>query len=150
MINHYAIQAEILAKYFHKDQVDIGGTDYFSGHITNVVKQLKKTTDDDNIITVAFLHDILEDTEVNEEDLLGNFPTEIVEAVIAITKNDESYDNYLKRVKSNNLARIVKLADLQDNSDLSRLNRPQKTRDYIRLEKYNNAIKYLSDEKGDY
>ena len=46
-------------------------------------------------------------------------------------------------MKSNNLARVVKLADLKHNSDLSRLKTVSNT-DYERVKKYKNAIRYLS------
>jgi hypothetical protein len=56
---------------------------------------------------------------------------------------DQNYQEYLEKVKSNNLARVVKLADLKHNSDLSRLKSVTDT-DYDRVEKYKKAIRYLS------
>ena len=50
---------------------------------------------------------------------------------------------YLEKVKSNNLARVVKLVDLKHNSDLSRLKSVTDT-DFKRIKKYKNAIQYLS------
>lgn len=148
MTNNYRNQAKLLAERAHKEQLDIGGTDYFSGHLTTVVEIIKKFTNDDYIVSVGWLHDILEDTKVTEQDLLEKFPIEIVEAVCAITKRDsEDYNVYLERVKSNEIARTVKIADLKHNSDLTRLNRTIKSRDTKRAVKYTNAIKYLSDEK---
>lgn len=71
---------------------------------------------------VGWLHDVIEDTDVIREDLLKVFSVRIVDAVVALTKlpkGEESYLSYLNRVKSNDLALTVKLADLFHNmSDL--------------------------------
>jgi len=58
-------------------------------------------------------------------------------------KKGQDYQTYLENVKSNPLARVVKLADLKHNSDLSRL-RSVTDNDLERLEKYKRAIDYLS------
>ncbi|MBF0015502.1 hypothetical protein HAX42_14965 [Enterococcus casseliflavus] len=95
-------------------------------------------------MAVAFLHDILEDTDVSEKELFEIFPDEMVYAVKAITKNSKyiSYDDYLKKVKENELARTVKLADLKHNSMLSRL-KTYNRKDLLRVIKYINAMEYL-------
>lgn len=146
-----ACKAKELAKRVHYGQTDIGGTDLFSGHLTNVVEKLKKVTDEDYIYAVGWLHDVLEDSTLTDRDLLKElFPLEVIAAVKAITKNeDEPYDDYLKRVKANDLARIVKIADLTHNSDLTRLNRIPKARDLNRLEKYQSSIEFLKEELND-
>jgi len=80
-------------------------------------------TEDDFCVT-ALLHDVLEDTSMNEEDLVkAGFPAHIIEAVKCLTrhKNIENYKEYIKRVSTNTLARAVKLADLEDNMDMSRV-----------------------------
>ena len=66
---------------------------------------------------VAWLHDVLEDTNVTRKDLeAAEFPTEVIEAVVAITRNDgETYLDYIQRCKRNPLARMVKIADIRDN-----------------------------------
>jgi hypothetical protein len=72
--------------------------------------------DDDTRQTIGFLHDIVEDTDVMEELLRGIFPAVIVDAVIALTrKEDEPYPNFIRRVRMNELARQVKIADIRDN-----------------------------------
>lgn len=151
MKTNYTDKAKLLAQSAHVGQSDIGGTDYFNGHLTHVVDILKKDNDEDYINCVGWLHDILEDTEVSEQDLLKIFPHEIVDAVVSITKRDsEDYNDYLGRVISNEIARIVKIADLKNNTDLRRLNRRPTARDYTRLKKYKNAIKYLTTQnRGD-
>jgi hypothetical protein len=67
---------------------------------------------------VAWLHDTLEDTSDREmvQQALTQFPTEVVEAVKALTRDeDEIYERYIERVAKNRLAVVVKLADLRDN-----------------------------------
>ena len=75
-----------------------------------------------------------------------DFSDRIVNAVIALTKDKkESYEDYLKHVKSHELARIVKLSDLTNNMDLSRLKEVTEV-DKKRLEKYKKAYKYLKEQ----
>jgi (p)ppGpp synthase/HD superfamily hydrolase len=98
-----------------------------------------------NAQCVALLHDVLEDTPVTYEDLRDrhHLPLEICEAVLMMTKLDhEDYDDYLKRVKTNPLSRVVKLADLLDNANLDRL--PKVTQvDKARRKKYLKSMLYL-------
>lgn len=72
---------------------------------------------------VAWLHDILEDTDTTPADLSAlGFPGDVVDAVEAITKHDdEDRDSYYHRLRTNPIALDVKLADLDDNTDPERL-----------------------------
>ena len=66
---------------------------------------------------VALLHDVVEDTDVTLEDLEEEFgPGRIIDAIDAITreKEGETYAEYIDRVSVDRLARLVKLADLDD------------------------------------
>ena len=93
---------------------------------------------------VAVLHDVVEDTDVTLEQLQAEgFPASVLEAIEALTKRDgEDYEGFIGRVAPNAVAREVKLADLRDNSDLSRIAEPTE-RDRARIEKYRRAIEYL-------
>ena len=93
---------------------------------------------------IAILHDVLEDSELTVKDLLNEgFSKEIIEAIEYLTRKEtESYMDFIKRCKNNYLAKIVKLADLEDNSDLSRIENPTE-KDYIRVRKYKKAINEL-------
>ena len=97
--------------------------------------------------TVALLHDVVEDSDWTLEDLRKKgLPEEVVQAVGILTKKrNEKYEEYILRVKQNPLARQVKLADLQHNSDLSRLTTVTEI-DRKRAEKYRQAIAFLSEE----
>lgn len=135
--------ARQLAKEYHKGQVDKAGVDYFSGHITSVVNGVD--TVEEKI--VAYLHDTLEDTNLSYLDLMVlGFSDKVINGVIFITKDKkESYEDYLKHVKSHELSRAVKLSDLTNNMDLSRLKEVTEV-DKKRLEKYKKAYKYLKEQ----
>jgi (p)ppGpp synthase/HD superfamily hydrolase len=85
----------------------------------------------------AVLHDIVEDTDVTFEDLAAEgFPAEVVAAVRALTKTDgEKRVDAAKRAAADPIARVVKLADVADNMDLSRIAEPTQ-KDFDRLEEY--------------
>ena len=129
-----------IAKKAHAGQVDKAGVDYIQ-HPLYVASQVKTEQEK----AVALLHDVLEDSDITAADLLAyGLSNEVVTAVQTLTKKKgQSYQEYLEKVKSNNLARVVKLADLKHNSDLSRLKTVSNT-DYERVKKYKNAIRYLS------
>lgn len=135
--------ARQLSKAYHRKQVDKGGVDYFSGHITSVVNGVDTIEEK----TVAYLHDTAEDTKLTYVDLMVlDFSDRVINAVIALTKDKkESYKDYLKRVKANELATTVKLSDLTNNMDLSRLKEITEV-DKKRLEKYKKAYKYLKEQ----
>ena len=129
-----------LAKKAHEGQLDKAGVDYIE-HPIYVASQV--CTEDEK--AVALLHDVIEDSSVTAEELLNaGLPETVVTAVqILSKKKGQDYQTYLKTVKSNPLARAVKLADLKHNSDLSRLETIT-DKDLERLEKYKKAIDYLS------
>ena len=60
---------------------------------------------------------------------------------------EESYEEFVLRAASNSIGRRVKLADLRDNSDLSRIKHPT-ARDYARDEKYRRAIETICALEG--
>lgn len=128
-----------LANKYHYGQVDKSGLPYILHplYVMNNVDGIEAKI-------VAILHDILEDTIINEQDLfICGFDLNIIKSIIALTKiKGESYDDYLIRVKNNVLARVVKLADLSHNMDINRLQNPTE-KDYRRVEKYKKAYEYL-------
>ncbi|MDN9008817.1 guanosine-3',5'-bis(diphosphate) 3'-pyrophosphohydrolase [Brevibacillus laterosporus] len=137
-----AVEAVLLATKAHANQQDKGGQPYIL-HPLRVMMYMPS----DEARAVAVLHDVLEDTDVTAEDLrVAGFPKEVVEAVVILTKNPkEEYDSYIKRVKQNQLARAVKIADIKDNLDLTRIAEPTED-DLARIEKYKRALKELEAE----
>ena len=99
--------------------------------------------DTDTEKAIAYLHDVLEDTDASVDELRNMFSTEIVDAVITLTRNkDDSYFEYIQKVSKSKLAKKVKAADLLHNLDITRIKEPTE-RDFKRLEKYKKAILYL-------
>lgn len=123
----------------HKDQVDKAGAPYVF-HPFHLAEQM----DCEDSVCVALLHDVVEDTNVTFDDLIKEgFNENIINALKLLTHNDDTpYMEYVKRIKENQIAAKVKLADLKHNSDLSRLDLkgneiPKKYHMYL------DAIKYL-------
>jgi (p)ppGpp synthase/HD superfamily hydrolase len=92
----------------------------------------------------AVLHDVVEDTSLTLDDLRKEgFPREVLEAVESLSKNEkESYDEYVERVSRNPVAVKVKLADLEDNMRITRMNKFTE-KDTVRLAKYLRAWQRL-------
>ena len=123
----------------HKDQVDKAGLPYIY-HPFYLATQMET---EDSII-VALLHDVVEDSHYTFEEIENyGFSPRVMSALRLLTHEDsEDYIAYIHRVKENELARIVKLADLKHNSDESRLNHiDDKVRE--RLNRYAESIKIL-------
>lgn len=108
-----------IAREAHAGQVDKAGKDYIN-HPLRVMEMGK----DKNEKIVGVLHDVVEDSDWTFEMLEEEgFAPEIIEALRCLTKlsKDEDYEHFMTRVKSNKLAMKVKLCDLVDNLDTSRL-----------------------------
>jgi GTP diphosphokinase / guanosine-3',5'-bis(diphosphate) 3'-diphosphatase len=85
----------------------------------------------------AVLHDVVEDTNLALSDLASEkFPSEVVAAIQALTKlPGESRIEAAHRAASDPIARVVKLADVTDNMDISRIAEPTE-KDFARLKEY--------------
>lgn len=128
-----------IAQKAHAGQVDKAGKDYILHPMT-----VASYMDTDIEKTIAYLHDVLEDTDVTVDALRKIFPNEIVDTLITLThRKDESYFEYIQRVSKSKLAKKVKVADLLHNLDIARIKEPTK-QDYERLEKYKKSILYLT------
>ena len=136
MFKELALQ---IAQKAHAGQVDKAGKDYILHPMT-----VASYMDTDTEKTIAYLHDVLEDTDVTVDALREIFPNEIVDTLITLThRKDESYFEYIQRVSKSKLAKKIKVADLLHNLDITRIKEPTK-QDYERLEKYKKAILYLT------
>ncbi|MBI3561652.1 MAG: GTP pyrophosphokinase [Gammaproteobacteria bacterium] len=107
-----------LASKAHTGQVDKAGKPY----ILHPLRLMLKFNDEEEMI-VAILHDVVEDSAITLEQLqLQGFSCSIVEAIGCLTKkHNETYEEFIARIKTNHLARRVKIEDIKDNLDLSRL-----------------------------
>lgn len=137
-----------LANRIHKQQLDKAGQPYIF-HPMRVASKFK----DEKYQIVALLHDVVEDCEEGGRNSLCkhihyNYSLEISDALASITrKENESYMDFIKRVSQNDIARAVKIEDLKDNMDLSRLNETT-NEDLKRYNKYQKALEYLVKVKA--
>lgn len=125
----------------HRGQVDKSGADYIN-HPLTVAAQVE---DDVSAVIVALLHDTVEDTALTLDELRTKIPlTEAEAEALKLLTHDESipYLDYVAAIKSNPLARRVKIADLRHNSDLTRIDNPS-PKDFARVEKYRAALTLL-------
>lgn len=109
-------KALTLAMKYHKGQVDKEGNAYIK-HLIRVSYLLKQQPSvDETLISVALLHDIIEDTSMTIKELSEIIQDEtIVKTVDILTRKEtETYKEYIQRVKQDKLATIVKIADLRD------------------------------------
>lgn len=108
-----ALRAEALARTAHRDQVEKYGGGPYVEHLARVAALVREGP----AKSVAWLHDIMEDTPLGTYELIkaGVHP-QVVEAVRILTRGRESYQAYIASIDAANnpLAREVKLADLQD------------------------------------
>ncbi|WHS62348.1 HD domain-containing protein [Pseudomonas sp. G2-4] len=124
----------------HEGQADKGGGPY----ILHPLKVMLRLSHDEERIA-AVLHDVVEDTAITLADLRDEgFSEAVLAAIDALTKREgETYQAFIERAARDPIARRVKLADLAENSDLSRIENPSQ-KDLDRLEKYRKAIDYLA------
>lgn len=124
----------------HKNQTDKGGMPYVF-HPFHPAEQMK----DEDTTIAALLHDVAEDTDYTIADLKQmGFPLNVIEALELLTHNDDTpYMEYVAKIKENPIAKVVKLADLEHNSDLSRLDTVDE-KALKQKEKYGQAIRLLN------
>jgi (p)ppGpp synthase/HD superfamily hydrolase len=140
-------RAIMIASIAHAGQKDKAGKPYILHplRVMLTVASDKNATDEQKI--VAVLHDVIEDTYVQEQQLRENgFSEDIINAIKSVTKiNGESRMDAAKRTKLNAIGRVVKLADLKDNMDLSRIENLT-AKDLLRVAEYEEVKKILEFE----
>jgi GTP pyrophosphokinase len=110
-------RAIALAVDAHAGQTDKAGKTYIR-HPLRIMQQME--TPQERV--VAVLHDVVEDTEYTPAMIEEEFGEEIRDAIVRLTKQDgESYFEFVERASANDLAQKVKIADIEDNMDLTRL-----------------------------
>lgn len=161
-------RAYAFAKKMHEGQVDRGGKPYILHPCTVRLILAPKPYDvssdvEHTVVTythvfqiklaiVAYLHDVIEDTKATYLDLANevNIPADCLEAIHLLTKEQgQTYQQYLEKIRQNELARLVKIADLIHNSDWTRLKKITQ-RDKKRMEKYGKSIAYLQGAEIDF
>ncbi len=137
-----------LALRAHRGQVDKAGQPYIL-HPLRVMLSLE--TEHERMVGV--LHDVVEDTGITLDDLRARgYPEVVVEALERVTKRpeeegEEGYRRFIARIKREGspFAIRVKLADLADNLDLSRLAPPLDDKTLARLNRYLDAARVLKE-----
>jgi (p)ppGpp synthase/HD superfamily hydrolase len=134
--------AIVLATEAHADQTDKAGAPYVL-HLLRVMQA--QTTEE--AMMAGVLHDLVEDTNFSFDDLRERgYSGEVIEALRHVTKGDgESYQEFAERASRHPIARQVKIADLEDNMDVTRLETVTE-KDAERLAKYRRAYRHLTDE----
>ncbi|MEZ4339042.1 MAG: FAD-dependent oxidoreductase [Sandaracinaceae bacterium] len=135
-------RAVMIAAEAHLGQHDKGGAPYIE-HPLRLM--LKAETREEKM--VAVLHDVIEDSTWTLDALAREgFSERVIEALDKLTRRSaETYEGFIERIAEDPLARRVKLLDLEDNSDLSRIAAPT-DHDRARVDKYRRAITRLREK----
>jgi 5'-deoxynucleotidase YfbR-like HD superfamily hydrolase len=151
--------AENIIKTAFDGKFDKGGNPYInhlfrvSNNSINFFNSENKSPKNlDKLKIISLLHDLIEDCDDwNISHIQSIFQDEIISNAIELLtkKPNESYDEYIKKIKSNDFAKAVKLADLVDNMDITRLFHII-SKDMQRLKKYHNSYLYLLGYKSDF
>jgi (p)ppGpp synthase/HD superfamily hydrolase len=131
--------AILLAAQAHRGQLDRNGRPYVL-HVLRVMSRVE--TDEQRM--AAVLHDLVEDTPHTLDELRERgYAEDVVRAIDCLTHREgEPYDGQVERAAADPIARVVKLADLEDNMDLRRLDQVEE-RDLPRLNRYLRAWRRL-------
>ena len=135
-----------IAAEAHLNQTDKGGKPYILHPlwVMNAVRHLGE-----DYMIVAVLHDVIEDSEYPTETynnlVKKGFNQNVMYALGLLTHNpDVPYDDYIKAIATDSIAKAVKLRDLEHNTKITRLKGLRK-KDFDRIEKYHRAYTYLLD-----
>ena len=127
-----------IAASAHRNQVDKGGSPYIL-HPIRVMMSLN--SEDEKIVGV--LHDVVEDSDEWNFDRLREegFGEHILSALKSVTKASEveDYQQFIKRAGDNKIGRNVKIADIRDNLNVSRIGFLEE-KDLLRINKYKYAL----------
>ena len=137
-------KALLVACQAHKGQQDCSGLPYIF-HPYHVAEQMN----DEFTTCIALLHDVMEDTDVTEEELAKQFPEEVIEVLRLLTHDHAiSYTDYIRKLSKNPAAKAVKLADIAHNMDESRVSGTDVPKERLQHwhRKYTEALKILAQQ----
>jgi len=125
----------------HVGAIDKAGRAY----ILHPLRLMAKMTTDTEM-SVALLHDVIEDSDITADELLAEgIPNDVVTAVLCLTKQaGENYQDFVLRAKQNPIARKVKIADIEDNLNVLRITNLTE-KDLARIAKYHAAWQLLNE-----
>ena len=124
----------------HKGQKDKAGMPYVLHPLRLMFKM-----ESNNEKIAALLHDVVEDSDWTLDDLKKEgFNSDVIEAVSLLTRDEkDSYDEFIQKAVSNPISKNVKIADINDNLDLNRIDKIS-DKDYIRIKKYHRVLKSIT------
>lgn len=130
-----------LAATAFKGKFDRGGNPYIL-HCLQVMQWVDQ--DDTELMQIAVLHDVIEDTDYTLDDLINmGYSHRVVKALSFLTHRcDLSYDDYISNMVYNIDAVQVKMADLRHNSDITRM-KGLREKDLERVAKYHRSYMFL-------
>lgn len=129
------LTAELIATNAHAGQFRRDGVTPYITHPEAVAILL--CDEGPEVVATAWLHDVLEDTDVKPRHLREQgLPESVVSAVITLTKWGTDYDAYLREIKDNPIACRVKIADMLHNLSSSPTRK--------QIERYTEGVIYLS------
>ena len=114
-------KALVFSEKKHADQKDDEGNPYFETHIKQVFEIISLVTNDYKVLCASILHDTIEDTDTNYEELCEEFSKDIADLVMEVTHEGkkDNYGYYFPRLKTLE-GILIKFADRLSN--LSRMN----------------------------
>ena len=135
-------RAIAIAAVAFQDKVDKGGQPY----MLHCLRVMNAVGPNQKQMTVGVLHDVVEDCPEWTIDKLRErgFTDEVLTPLWLLTHpEDMDYQDYIKRLASHPVAKAVKIADLIDNSNITRL-KGLRQKDIERVHKYHVAYTYLA------
>lgn len=135
------------ASMMHESQLDKGGKPYIL-HPLRLMFRMSQYTTDPELLCMCVLHDVMEDCGTTKEDLLAiGMSDRVIYGVMTLSRfKDETYDQFIDRICMSHDSMLVKLEDLRDNLDPSRLIGIT-AKDLQRIEKYMKAYKKIETVK---
>lgn len=140
-------EAIIDATRWHADQLDKGGHPYIFHPLSVMLRVANRTPFTlacrYDALIAAVLHDVVEDCNVLLAQIRCDYGEGVAELIDALTRREgEGYSNYIRRVKLNPIATLIKMADLQENM------RPDRWRPELDglIPRYESAMKILREE----
>jgi len=130
-------KAIAFAERKHQGQLDDEGNDYFSSHCYIVGEILKNLTDDSDVICAGYLHDVLEDTKTDYEELVEEFGKRVADLVNEVTHEGKADEKgfYFPRLKSKD-GILIKLIDRASNVSKMNTWKEQRKEHYLKKTKF--------------
>ena len=111
-MNYLKIAKQITTEAHRGQKRKYNGEDYI-----NHPRRVSEKFTTENLQLVAWLHDVLEDSDFTAKDLLDRgIKAEVIDVIKNLTRQEgENYFNFIMKIKDNYQARIVKIEDIKDN-----------------------------------